>query len=505
MTPPSDTKTLRSVKAQFDHDFDATSRGGAVLAEKALRALGLRRDLRKYLPARADAAHYSSDEVAYGLIAGLMVGGRGIASADPLHQDRLLAEIFGQCGRVASDETAYRALCDMAGLGQRNRDDCYEPAGPALASLDMFGAEKRRAQLRRVVPEAPESAAPASAAAFDAFTSRFARKCLRTLAKQTVRVRGWHVVFGDATDLEVEGNCFDAARAGRDGQKHLRWLTMMAGPVTVAQRLAPGNTDEGRAMPDLIAQAAPAIEEVRGEHGRVLGLYDAAYFERQVVDALEVYPNWDFIICANQQRGALERMAAEQPEWVWENSGADARRGWAESQVCCFTHRPEDWKNKVTIVARRWIKQGELKPVWHYAFVATRIQPDDLSKTLHKKHGYCAAIWMLYSTKQGHENHYKTLLRDFGLHHPPSCRMGVNQAFYTIAVAAANAAMVMRYRVVGGEDRGIAFWRLRERYFQIAGRLRRGARRLEVWLAGANVDAERQVLWERAFAAAGRL
>jgi hypothetical protein len=46
---------------------------------------------------------------------------------------------------------------------------------------------------------------------------------------------------------------------------------------------------------------------------------------------------------------------------------------------------------------------------------------------------------------------------------------GVNQALYANATAAVDVAMVMRYRVVAREQRGIAFWRLRERYFRIAG------------------------------------
>ena len=110
---------------------------------------------------------------------------------------------------------------------------------------------------------------------------------------------------------------------------------------------------------------------------------------------------------------------------------------------------------------------------------------------------------MLYGTKQGRENHYKTPLIDFGLHHPPSGRLGINQVFYAIASAVANVAMVIRYRVLQGKDRGMTFWRFRERYIRIAGRLVEGGRRLIVRLAGACVDAARQVLWEEAFHEAG--
>ena len=128
-----------------------------------------------------------------------------------------------------------------------------------------------------------------------------------------------------------------------------------------------------------------------------------------------------------------------------------------------------------------------------------------MPKKLIEKHSFCSVVWMLYSTKQGRENHYKTPLRDFGLHHPPSCRLGVNQALYAIAATAANVAMVMRYRVVAKDEHGIAFWRLREKYFRIAGRIVKTARRLTVLMTGGNVGVRRQVLWKQAFAAAGRL
>ena len=215
--------------------------------------------------------------------------------------------------------------------------------------------------------------------------------------------------------------------------------------------------------------------------------------------------HWDFIVCANQQRDVLRRLAEEQSEWAWGETGGDARRGRRTSQVCCSTHRPEGWNHPVTIVARRWIEEGRRDGAWRYSFLATRIEPGAVPKSLLERHRYPSAIWMLYGTKQGRENHYKTPLCDFGLHHPPSCRLGVNQALYAIATAAVNVAMVMRYRVVAREERGIAFWRLRDRYFRIAGRVAETARRLTVRLSGANVDALRQVLWRKAFAAAGRL
>jgi len=495
----------QSLDAKFDPDFDATTRGGAALLEKTMRSLGLRRYVKKYLPERGEAAHYSLEDAVCALMSGLMLGGKGIQAGECLRGDDLLAEICGLPGGAPSSPTAYRILCELAGLEERKMGDCYIPSGPSLGALDMFGAERKESRLRRVVPEEPEAATDEKREALDRFTSRFAVKCARAIDKDAMRLHDRYVVFGDATDLEVEGNCFDAARMGRDGKKIIRWQTLTLGPILIAQQLHEGSVDEGLSMPRLLEQGKQTLREVLGAAARVLALLDAAYFEKQIVDPLTDDLKWDFIICANQMRQSLRRLAEEQPEYVWENTGPDAGRKWKTSEVCCFSHKPEGWNKSVTIVARRWIKEGELGGVWHYSFLGTRMEPGALPRKLEEKHGYCSAIWMLYGTKQGHENHYKTPLRDFGLHHPPSCRLGVNQALYALATTASNIAMVMRYRVVAKSERGIAFWRLRERYFQIAGYLRRGANTLSVFLSGANVDALRQVHWEHAFAQAGLL
>ncbi|MCX7012410.1 MAG: hypothetical protein NTW86_07590 [Candidatus Sumerlaeota bacterium] len=83
--------------------------------------------------------------------------------------------------------------------------------------------------------------------------------------------------------------------------------------------------------------------------------------------------------------------------------------------------------------------------------------------------------------------------------------MGINQAFYAVATAAVNLAMVLRYRVVQGEDTGIQFWRFRERYIDMVGYLVESARRLTVRLSGGCVDAARQALWLATLAETMRL
>jgi hypothetical protein len=504
MKTQGDTKRPRSVKAEFDTDFAATPLAGTVLAEKTLRSLNVRRLIGEHLPARGELAGYSTVEGVYALMAALLLGGRGISAAECLREDGMAREIFGLEQGAPSAPTMYRILCDLAGLAERKQSEVYESGGPRLPALDMLGNERVVPATRRIVPDEPEAAAAPMQAHLREFLAAAARRCFKSLPAALSRLHGWWAMFGDGTDLEVEGNCFDAARVGRNGEKILRWMTLMLGPILVAEQLLPGNRDEGTAMPELLESAGESIREMVGTCAKILALLDAAFFEKQVIERLEKLKA-DFIICANQQRAVLERLAGEQPAFIWKETGPDSARAWAESQVGSFVHTPEGWSGPVTIVARRWRKEDELPgSPWHYAFVGTRIASGDIPAAL-RKHGYCSAIWMLYGTKQGRENHYKTPLRDEGLHHPPSCRLGVNQAFYAVAAAASNIAMVLRYRVVEKSDRGIELWRLRERYFRIAGYLVRTGRTLTVRLSGVCVDALRQTVWRASFAEAGRL
>ncbi len=74
-----------------------------------------------------------------------------------------------------------------------------------------------------------------------------------------------------------------------------------------------------------------------------------------------------------------------------------------------------------------------------------------------------------------------------------------------LASVAANLAAALRYGAVDKSERGIALWRLRERYLRIAAYLVRTGHTLVVRLSGLAVATERQTLWRTAFAAAGRL
>jgi len=505
MAHSGDTTRPQSVKAEFDPQFSATPLGGAALIERAMRRLGVRRILGAHLPGRSPQARYESAEAAWALIASLLLGGRGLCAAELLREDPLAAEIFGLGAGVPEEATMYRVVCELAGLDQRRREETYEKAGAIQPRLSIGGHLKSSPQLRRIVPSAPEAMAPERRAALREAEHALARRCHQSLLHQQTKLAGYTVVFGDGTDLEVQGRCFDAARIGREGERQLRWMTLMLGALMIGQELMAGNIDEAAPLVELVRHSAALIEELAGG-GRVLALLDSAFLEKSVLDVL-AERRWKFIIGANQWRAILMRLAEEQPaELVWKKTGPDAARRWSESEVGVFIHQAENWAHPVTIAARRWREEGELPGTpWHYAFIATNLDKADLPASLIKNHGYARALWALYSTKQGREEHYKTALADLGLHHPPSGRLGVSQAFYALGAMAYNLAMVLRYRVVPNEEEAMRLWRMRQCYFALAGYLVRTGRRLIVRLAGASVHAQRQVLWERAWARAGAL
>lgn len=488
MTSQGDTKRPGSVKMEIDPDFSATPLGGASIIEQTMRSLGVHAMLARHLPQRARQATYASADFAYAALAAMVVGGHGIHLLEPLRQDPLARQIFGLPG-APSDPTTYRLLCELAGLEQRPFEQAYEPAGQSQERLDLWGQDKPRRAHRRIAPKEPQGAAPQARRALRRAERALACRALKALRSRLVRLEQWVVAFGDGTNLEVEGNCFESARLDRNGARSLLWMTLWVGPILVGQELAEGTADEARALPGIFRRARPLLAQAAPGR-RVLALLDAAYCEKQVVAALG--PRTDWIICANQHRAVLERMAAQQPQMVWRECGPDAGRGWTHSGACLMTHQFGGWSAPLTIAARRWREDGDLPGIWHYAFLATNLEPGALPRRLTKKHGAAQTLWMLYATKQGHENHFKTPLRDMNLHHPPSGRLGVNQVYYTLGAMAANLAMVLRYQVMPGAQRGMTLERMRRYVFQVAARVARSGRKLTVWLAGATLGKLRE-------------
>lgn len=502
MAQQGDTKRARSIKAEMDDSLLATPRGGAAILEKAMRSLSIRRMLSEHLPEREGS--YGTEEVVEQIIEGLLMGGRGFDATSVLRSDEKLAMIFGHAS-VASEPTVYRIMCELAGLEQRRFDQAYVPAGTESVRLDLLGKEKAPRRHVRVVPETPEAMKESKRQSLSTLLLASARRCGQALGANRMRAHGFLVSHLDGTDLEVDGRCFDAARKNYEGSLSLRMMTFRVGPLYTSMRLLAGASDEGRAMPALIEESRALVDELRGR-SKSLVLIDAAGGEKPVIDALDKADS-HFLIGANGNRTKLESVASDQPEAIWTSQGADASRGWDESQTGVFTHCPEGWEKPVTVVARRWREQGELPTSpWHHSFLYTHLEPKDFPPHVLQIYGFALLCWMLYSTKQGHENHFKTFLSDLGGHHPASGRLGTSEAFSMIAALTANIWAALSYRAAPKEDRGIRLWRFIRDYICVAARVvRQSGRTLLVQVASAGLGEDFKRRWLAMFASAGRL
>ena len=510
MALKSDAKRPGGINADFDDSFSATSLGGGVIFEQVLRSLGIRRMLDKHLPSRGLQGGYSALDCALATIVGVLCGGSGFCAAERLREDPVLAAIFGFTD-VPEEATQYRAMCDLAGLEQRRFADTYTPTKNDVVQtrLDVCGKVKEPPKHRRLVPKEPEAMGADRVISFDKLVAASAIKCAGRLGLAAVRLGKFLAIHGDATEIEVKGRCFDAAKINHEGNNSLRWFTIKLGPVTMTQEAMAGASDEGRNMPRLLQKAQDLVLAEQFRRIPPLGLMDGAYCEKPVLEKLREM-GWKYIVGANQMRPVLTRIAEELPETEWHKTGADTQRGWSKSEVCVFVHQAETWEANETVVCRRYQKTSEIEGLWEYAFVVTNLDPKSLPPDLVKKYGFAQAIWMYYGTKQGHENNYKIPLTDLDLHHPPSGRLGAMQVFYALASVAANILAVVLHKVVpkgpkGKRPCGRLGTFLRRFVMIPAYIVRTAGRRLQVMLAGADLPPERKAIWRQALANAARL
>ena len=501
MVKTGDKTRPRSVKAQFDDSFSATASGGAVLVERVIRRLGLRKLMDRFLPERS--GQYSSAEICDQLVAGLLCGGKGFQAAETLRRDRSLRRIFGH-ENVAEEATVWRAICDMAGLKQRSFADTYKPAGAVQPSLDLQGNETKPTAHHRIVADTPEAMPDERRRMLGDLAGQVAVRCAQALANRDLRLAGFVPVHGDGTALEVTGDCFDAARTDYKGNKSLQLMTLAAGPVYIGQRLLPGASDEGTALADLLKTSGKTVGKI-APTASVLALLDAAFAEKDVVEQL-IDLKWNYIICANQQRQLLERLASEITEPEWTSTGADAGRKWSASGVATMSHLPQDWSQVQKVIVRRYRQADELEATWHYSFLYTDLTERMLPKKQIKHYGFAQYIWMLYSTKQGRENTYKTWLSDLGGHNPASGRLGASEMMCYMQAIAANIHAVISQRVMPKQEKGIRHWRFVRDYIRLAGRLvMESGKTLVVKLAGADIAEKARRWWLEAYAATGRI
>jgi hypothetical protein len=441
-------KTPHTIKIEFS-DENVTAFGGLVLAERLAARLGLWRKAAAALPKRDGL--YDWLTILKSVVAGLLSGAQGTYAVEEVREDASLLSLLGLEG-APEEATIWRVQKELGALQKSGR----------LPNLQCD----------------------------------WVRQILRHARRQDLLFHGFFPVFGDGTLLE--------GSARREGTKvipdkgvGILWSTVFAGPLVAAQQVAaPGEGEETCVRRMLEPVLANVLRPLRF-HKNALLLLDSLHGDGVTLDEAE---RLGFLYVVGANKLTLTAMTlAQQPEFVWQDTGANAARGWSESGVCVCWIQCEGWKTKRTLVGRRFKRAGQF--IWEYAGVMTNLAEADVRHVMRDERNYAEAIWSLYNGKAGMEDRYKDLLSDLGLHHPP-CREHVrNAGFYAVASLAHTLGVAVN--LIGGKSaergsregknggnlrrakpRRMRLWRLRRRLFALPGRVASHARELTVTLLG---------------------
>lgn len=449
----------KSLHMEFDEEAPVTAFAGLALTERLARRAGLWSALDRALPTRRG---YDWTTIVKSLALGLMTGSRATHAAEDLRRDPVLQRLVGLDGKdggVPEEATVWRAL------GQLARD---EQARPALARE----------------------------------TTRAAARLLREMPVKSLGPDGFVSVFIDGTLLE--------GTRRREGTKYfdekghgLLWTVAFVGPVPVAAHLCGVGAGEGEATSAraLLGHVCDEVLVPAGLKERALLLQDSLHGNGPSLRAAEER-GIHYVVGA----GALKRAAAvldEQPESQWVCSPGFAKRRGAESaQVTCASIQCEGWEKPRTLVARRWRLPGDMFE--HRLAVVTNLtaeHPQLRALMDAQKLSFAEAVLWLYDRKGGCETHFKSLLTDLGLHHPPSQRAAHNTGFYMIGLLAgmlgAITALVEQAFSKGALP---TIATLRRRLWAVAGLIARSGRQLTVRILGLSAPWRSQLrgCWQRA-------
>jgi len=326
---------------------------------------------------------------------------------------------------------------------------------------------------------------------------------LKSVGTGPLRYGRWIPFFGDGTQAEVTGRCFDAACLDRNGNRSLHLAFTFLGPLLAASELRPGTKDEGLGMPPLIHRTLGIVRSAGLLESELLCLLDSAFGEDAVLRALHAYPLVHYVVGVNNLRQILTRKCIEQPASQWTQEKRPAP--WLDKAAyCAFTYRADTWERNETVVAIRYTEKGEL--LEKFTFVLTNLDPKSVNADRRRLGTSCyeATIWALYRHKQGMENFQKPALSDLGLHHPPSGRFGINQVFYSLAAIAFNLAAAISHAALPKDERGMRLWRIRRTLFYIPGLVTTHARQARIRLA-TSMPEHRQKLWMECYSKVNRM
>jgi hypothetical protein len=391
-------------------------------------------------------------------VAGLLSGGTGTWAAEEVRQDAPLLGLLSLAG-AAEEVTMWRAL------------------KPLACELD---------ELQKI-------------------QTIWTRRMLSRAWRNDLLVEGFLPLFGDGTLLEGSRRR-EGTKFIEDKGWGLLWATLWVGPLLAAQRLAPAGEGEIPAVRELLSSVRGQLLKPLGFAKRALALLDSLHANEGTLGLLE-REHLHYVVGANGLAATAQTLM-EQPQSVWEQTGAQSARGWADSGVCVCWLQCADWEHKRLLVGRRWRHENEF--LWHYAGVVTDLRARDVAHmTRADGLSFARAIWRLYDLKGGLETQFKDALSDLDLHHPPCQEHARNAAFYGIgalahtlgvglellgrpAQAAATQAVGQRAARKRRRPRRMRLWRVRRTLLAVPARVSRHARQLVVRVLGLSERRRRQ-------------
>lgn len=427
---------VKSIKLSFEPREPVTSFGGLAVAQRLLLRLGLHRTMEKALPARAG---YSLEEITVSALAGFLSGAAGTFVTEAVRQDPALLALAG-LDRAPEEATFWRAT---------------QSAG-----------------------------APAALAAYGDVTATLARRAIERSPRIALTERGGFVpVFVDGTLLEGSTRreaTKDLTKSGKG--KGLMWTAAFVGPYPAAQRLCAAGEGEQTAARGLIRRVDEQVLAKTGLKERALVLMDSLHGKGPTLDLLE-QRGLRYIVGSRGLTRA-EQVLEQQPDRQWTATPEyeENRPGIEEAAVCVASIQCEPWEKPRTLVGRRWRRKGQL--FWEYSSAITNLDIDDERLRAENPGDFAKAIWRLYNRKGACENHFKNLLTDLRLHHPPCREHQRNAGFYAIAFLAGLACVAIDVLTSKPSRRRLRIATLRRWLFAVPARIARSGRQAHATILG---------------------
>jgi hypothetical protein len=325
--------------------------------------------------------------------------------------------------------------------------------------------------------------------------SRMSRRRLLSLGGEFVPV------WLDGSLLEVTGKGFDAIKLIKNKAGQL-CVAGFVGPVLAAIDVAGEGVGEQALVRSFLRKIHRGVLRPLGLSDKALILLDSLHGDEPTLKLLESLRGRPAFVVGAQKLAEAQRVMMELPEACWRETGPDHKRGLSASAYARVWIQCGTWEKKRPMICHRYTFEGEFVP--NYAGILTWLDHNDPRVgTLMKKWKTPLeeTLWRLYDRKQGMENHWKELLSDLGLHHPPCAKAAVNAVFYAVGGLAYTLAVGARQLGMSeDEHRGMRLWRFRREVIDLVATASHHAGRL----VARFLDA-RDHLVERLLAAMERL